>query len=109
MPSGSAFLLTYPSSVTVPSTLSTCQVIYNSQTYTMTSCLVNTSSRTIKISGGFATSVTAGASVKIQFSSVTNPSSYSTSSLTMVTYTDSTFTYTIDQIQSGLIPSFACT
>jgi len=59
---------------------------------------VNTSTRTIRVAGGFATSVTAGSQIRIQFGPVTNPTQYSTSSLTMVSYTDSTFTYTIDQI-----------
>lgn len=41
---------------------------------------------------------------------IVNPSdSTSTESFTLISYTDSTFTYTIDQITGGLIPSFACT
>ena len=96
MPSGSAFLFTYPSTVSVSSSLTTCQVIYNSQTYT-TSCAVDTSTNTIKVTG-LASSVTAGGTLKIELGPITNPSSYSSSSFTMVSYTDSTFAYTIDQI-----------
>lgn len=41
---------------------------------------------------------------------ITNPADDSSSeSFTLISYTDSTFTYTIDEIDGGLIPSFGCT
>jgi hypothetical protein len=108
MSSGSTFLINYPSTVSVSSTLSTCYVTYNSVVYTMT-CSVYTGSQTIKVYNGLTTTVPKGSSVYIYFGPVTNPSSSTaTSSFTMTSYTDSTFTYTIDTIPSGLVPGLSC-
>lgn len=105
MASGGAFYITYPSDVAV-SSLTTCSVTYSSVTYTMSSCSVNTGSRVIKVGGGFSTAVTAGGSIDILLSPITNPVTSATTpgTFTLVSYTDTTYTYTIDQITSGLVP-----
>jgi hypothetical protein len=64
MASGSAFYITYPSTISVASTTSSCYVTFFSQVYPMT-CVVDTSSRTVKVYGdgtttGLNTAVTAG-------------------------------------------------
>lgn len=75
----------------------------------MNSCSVNTSTRKIELKGGFTATVTAGSQVKIIIGLIKNPANQlSTDSFKLVSYTDSTYTYTIDQIQNGLIPNFAC-
>jgi len=58
MPSGSAFLITYPNTVTVPSSLKTCYVTYAGTSYTMSNCTIDTSNNTIMISNGFNKAVT---------------------------------------------------
>lgn len=57
---------------------------------------MDTNSRVIRVSGGFSATVTANSSVRLILGLVTNPSNYATDSLTLVSYTDSTFSYTID-------------
>jgi hypothetical protein len=59
MPSGSAFSITYPSTISVTG-ITTCDVIYGGVTYSMTGCSVDTTSRSIYVEDGFNTAVTAG-------------------------------------------------
>lgn len=57
MAASSAFIIKYPSTVTVPSTLTTCYIMYNSVKYTMSSCVVDSTTSSIKISEGFSAAV----------------------------------------------------
>lgn len=76
----------------------------------MTNCTIDTSNNTIFISNGFNKAVTSiDQSVSVVFGPITNPSNKSAnSSFTLESYTDSTYTYSIDYIDGGLIPSFGC-
>jgi hypothetical protein len=63
----------------------------------MTSCVVNSSSRKITISNGFSADISGGTSISIILGPITNPSDQSnTDSLTMISYTDSSLSYSID-------------
>lgn len=54
--------------------------------------------------------MTTTGSIAIILGPIKNPAdSTSSESFTLMSYTDSTFTYTIDEIDGGLIPSFGCT
>ncbi|CDW77580.1 UNKNOWN [Stylonychia lemnae] len=110
MAANSAFEITYPSTVTVPSSLTTCYIMYNNIKYTMT-CAVDSANKKIKVSDTFSSAVaSAGQSIKIYLGPITNPAdSQNTQTFQLMSYTDNTFTYKIDQITGGLIPSFACT
>lgn len=73
MPAGSSFLLEYPLTVTIPSDLTTCEITFNTVTYTM-KCPVDPDTRTIKIHTGLTVPIPEGSSLAIKFSPVTNPS-----------------------------------
>lgn len=99
MASGSAFIITYPSIVSMPTskTFTTCYVMHLNIKYYFTSCTINTSTRKISLSGGFTAAVSAGAALIISIGPITNPeSSLTLSTFTMTSYSDSTFTYTHD-------------
>lgn len=98
MPSGSAFKVTYPSSVSVASsTLTKCQVLHNTVIYTLTGCSVDIANRVVTIATGFNSAVNAGDSVAITFGPVINPNTQrSPGTLTLQSYTDSTFRFFID-------------
>ena len=59
---GGAFVITYPTTVTAASTMSPCDVIYNSVTYQM-GCTVDTTARTISVLTGFTEAVAKGESI----------------------------------------------
>ena len=104
-----AFLITYPTSVTPPSSFSSCSVIIDGTTYSMGTCEVNTATNTISIANGITTSIPAGSSIQIVMNSITNPSTSNVNlSFTLTSYTDSSYTYSVDTITSGLVPSFNC-
>lgn len=97
MPSGSAFLITYPATVSPASSLTTCQVIYSGVTYLMSGCTVDTSTKTIYIPTGFSSTVSIGGSIKIILSPITNPiDSLNTDTFTLTSYTSSAYLYSID-------------
>jgi hypothetical protein len=110
MPSNSAFIITYPTTVTVPTTLTTCYIRVGTTSYTMTNCVVDSTARTISISDGLTRTFTSsGITIQIYLGPITNPpDDTSTESFTLISHTDNTFTYLIDEIDGGLIPSFGC-
>ena len=95
---GGAFKITYPSTVTPGASMTTCNVIYNSVTYPMSTCTVDTTAKTITISNGFTSTVAAGDQIQVQFGPITNPSTQNgaTASFSILSYTSSALTYTID-------------
>ena len=63
----------------------------------MSACLADIASRIITVSTGFNIAVTAGASIAVTFGMLTNPiTQKSPGTLTIQSYTDSTFKYYID-------------
>jgi len=60
MASGGSFKVTYPSSVTPGSSITTCNVIYNSVTYAMSGCTLDTTNSIISIPTGFTQAVAKG-------------------------------------------------
>lgn len=109
MAANAAFKIYYPSSVVITS-LSTCQIVYNLQTYNPNVCSLDTTNQVISIYGNFAVAVPAGATVAINFGPVTNPQT--TNKLVLgnfgiQTYTSS-YTYKIDAIMSGPQPALEC-
>ncbi len=76
MPAGSAFLITFPSTVQPPRTpevLETCSIEYNGLTYDLTACEVHYDILTIKVKGGFNTEVEASAVLKITLGVIVTP------------------------------------
>jgi hypothetical protein len=72
MPANSAFIVTYPSAVTIPSSgITPCTITIGGNTYTMTTCSV--SGTNIKIDTGLGVSIEAGQSIQIMITSMTNP------------------------------------
>lgn len=78
-------------------------------------CSINTSTKTIRVHDNGVNSnsiaaISAGSPVAITLGPITNPAvvqnSYGT--FTLTSYTDHTFTYTVDNIPSGLSPSLEC-
>lgn len=109
MAAGAAFLITYPTSVTPPSSFSSCSVIYNGVTYSMGTCSVNTASNTISVANGLSVSIPAGSTIQIVMNSITNPSTSNVAlSFSLTSYTDSSYSYSVDTITSGLLPTFNC-
>lgn len=64
----------------------------------MTSCTVDTTNRRIYIGNNFNTAISStGASMKVVFGLMTNPAASTTAStLTLTSYADSGFTYSMD-------------
>lgn len=76
----------------------------------MSSCTINTSSKTITLSQGFSALVAGGTSLVIRMGPISNPADYTnTDSFTLKSYTDNGLNFIIDQVVDGLIPGFACT
>lgn len=102
--SGAAFQITYPSTITVPSSLTDCYIVVSGTSYPMT-CTVSTSTKTIFMSG-FTGTAAAGSQLALTLGLITNPTSSTTSTLSMglTSYTDNTYAYTIDNIASNLVP-----
>ena len=91
---GAAFLITYPTSVTPPSSFSSCSVITGGVSYSMGTCSVNTATNTISIANGITSSIPAESSIQIVMNSITNPSTYNVNlSFTLTSYTDSSYAY----------------
>ena len=111
MASGGSFKVTYPTSVTPGSSITTCNVIYNSVTYAMSGCTLDTTNSLISIPTGFTQAVAKGDSIQVAFGPITNPSTNkpTTLSFSIQSYTSSAFTYTFDKVDAGLIPDFECT
>jgi len=105
---GASFVITAPSIVTVAATMTTCNVIYNSITYT-TVCSVT--GQVITVSTGYTIATAKGVSIAIAVGPLTNPitNSATTASFTLETYTGSSLLYKIDTISTGLVPTFDCT
>lgn len=97
LPSGSTFVIKYPPAVTPTVPFTTCQINSGSQSFTMNSCAIDTSSKTITLSNGFGSALSGGASIVIKIGPITNPTDYgNTDSFTIKTYTDNTINYIID-------------
>lgn len=102
MTSGPAFYFTYPSTISASSTLVDCYISFNAVIYQMT-CTVDTTARVVKVYGNGSTTglnvgVPAASTLAITFGQMVNPTMQSSSmgTLTMVSYTDSTFSNTYD-------------
>ena len=95
MPALSTFEVTFPSTISIENPLTTCEVEYNSITYTMTCAQAG---NVISLTNGLTVSVGSGEVLKLRIGIVTNPviqvSDYGTFEL--VSYTDVTFAYQID-------------
>ncbi|CDW83721.1 UNKNOWN [Stylonychia lemnae] len=111
MRTGGSFKITYPTSVSSNGYISTCNVIYNSVTYSMSGCIIDTSARIISIQSGFSQAVAKGDNISVQFGPLINPSTnkLTTNSFSIQSYTSSSYTYVYDMATSGLIPDFECT
>lgn len=69
---GGSFVITAPSTVTLPASLTTCNVIYNSVPYNiLPACTI--SSRIITLGAGFTQPVAKGDEIKIELGPITNP------------------------------------
>jgi hypothetical protein len=69
---GGSFTITAPSTVTLPSSLSTCNVVYSGTTYTMDACSISGSVIYVKGST-FTPAIAKGDSISIVLSLITNP------------------------------------
>lgn len=109
MPAESAFKIKYPTTVTLTATLTTCTITHLTLPYPMTGCIVDTANQFITVKTGFTAAVSAGDEISITFGNVVNPiTQQNPGTFTLQSFTDSTFTYKIDQILSGLSPQFEC-
>lgn len=76
------------------------------------SCSPDSSVRIIYVTSnpGITSTISSGTSIAITFGPITNPSAYTASppSFTMTSYTDSTYSCSIDTITSGLLVQFIC-
>jgi hypothetical protein len=90
------------------SSSSSCIVTTNGQ-YT-SNCVINTSTRTIKITGVFASSTSYTSSISIELGTVTNPTDNSVlNGFIINTYNDVNMVYNIDVLNNNiLLPSLEC-
>ena len=108
MPVGASFKIFYPSSVTI-SGITVCSILYNSVTTTLTGCSLDPTNSVIYITSGFNTAVNAGDSLAITFGMITNPNTeILPGTFGIQSFTDSSYTYKIDQDLTGLPPTFDC-
>ena len=109
MPSGSSFLITYPTTVTAPVSLTTCQITYAGVTYDLYACAVDLDNNLISISGGFNAAVAEFTQISITFGPCITPIRQpDPGKFTLQSYVGSTYRYKIDEIPEGLIPLFEC-
>lgn len=59
--------------MTVPLTLTKCEILHKTVVYTMTACTVDATNKLIKVATGFTSDVAAGDSIAITLSLLTNP------------------------------------
>ena len=71
-------------------------------------CVVNTSTRRIEMTGSFNSEVEAGGTIEFFLGNFINPISQTTDSFKVTMYTDSAFQYTIDKAESGMVPGIEC-
>jgi hypothetical protein len=107
IPTNAKLELIYPSSVTVPTSIS-CTGVTGIPAGTVLDCATshNTASRTLTILNGFNSTSNITSAVSFQIDGISNPSTSSTSSFTLSTVTDDNFK--IDTIDNGLVPILEC-
>jgi hypothetical protein len=107
IPTNAKIELVYPSSVTVPTTI-TCLGVSGIPSGTVLDCASshNTASKTLTILNGFNSTSNVTTQVSFQITGINNPSTTSTSSFTLSTTSSDDFK--IDTINSGLVPELEC-
>ena len=108
MSPGAAFGIQYPNSVQVPASIS-CSVVYQSVVYQMQNCIVNSTSNSIAISGGFNQAVNPGDTLVLSFGPVVNPvTQQNAGTFRFESFSDSSFTFPLDAGFDSLSPNFDC-
>ena len=109
MPVGSAFTVEYPWTVEPAEYLTTSVVRYKNVSYPQ-GWFVDRSNRMIQVRKGLPISIPRGSEVKVQLGPLRNPLSEDLPGLSFIltSYTDTTWEYSIDRVNSSLIPTFKC-
>jgi hypothetical protein len=107
IPTNAKLELVYPSSVTVPTSI-TCTGVTGIPAGTVLDCTTshNTASRILTILNGFNLTSDISSAVSFQIDGISNPSTTTTSTFTLSTVTNDDFK--IDTIDNGLVPVLEC-
>jgi len=104
---GTTFTLKVPANVGLPAAFTTCNMVFQAVTFPLGWLVIN---HTVNLTTGMTVPIPPGSKVTLVLGPFTNPVSQQPTpeSFVITTFTNNSWRYTIDTVNSSLVPQFKC-